>query len=130
MLHDTLRGLGDDWKVDDGLLDGCEMFICAVYGKAKIESEYDQKVSQPKTADKPMTLLSLIVEMDCEMICLDSHQVKYALRNMLLEQIFRPGFGRLQMFQYQKFQSHGMDKAVLRMVNRFGLIQQWYSPSC
>ena len=38
MLHDTLRGLGDDWKVDDDLLDGCEMFICAVYVKAKFDS--------------------------------------------------------------------------------------------
>ena len=25
---DTLRGLGDDWKVEDDL-DGCEKFICA-----------------------------------------------------------------------------------------------------
>ena len=35
---DTLRGLGDDWKVEDNLLDGCEKFICAVYGKAKFDS--------------------------------------------------------------------------------------------
>ena len=27
---DTLRGLGDDWQVDDDLLDGCEKFIYAV----------------------------------------------------------------------------------------------------
>ncbi|KAL5007522.1 hypothetical protein ScPMuIL_016328 [Solemya velum] len=35
---DTLKRLGDDWKVDDDLLDGCEEFICAVYGKAKFDS--------------------------------------------------------------------------------------------
>ena len=37
---DTLRGLGYDWKVDDDLHDCCEKFICAVYGKAKIDSVY------------------------------------------------------------------------------------------
>ena len=29
---DSLRGLGHDWRVDDDLLDGCEKFICSVYG--------------------------------------------------------------------------------------------------
>ena len=31
-------GLGDNWKVEDDLLDGCVKFICAVYGKAKFDS--------------------------------------------------------------------------------------------
>ena len=35
---DTLRRLGDDWKVEDDLLDGYEKFFCAMYGKAKFNS--------------------------------------------------------------------------------------------
>ena len=47
----------------------------------------------------------------------------------MLEQSFRLGFRRLQMFQYQRFQNHGKSMVSLRMVNHFGLIQQWYSLS-
>ena len=45
-------------------------------------------------------------------------------------QIIRPGFGRLQMFKYQRFQSHVKVLVGSRMVNHFGVIQQWYCLSC
>ena len=35
---DTLNQLGEDWDVEEELLDDCDKFICAVYGKSKCSS--------------------------------------------------------------------------------------------
>ena len=40
---DTLRDLGDGFKVDDDFLEGCERFICIVFGKAKFDSVNEER---------------------------------------------------------------------------------------
>lgn len=35
---DALKHLGDDWDLDESVIDGCEKFTCAIYGKPKCTS--------------------------------------------------------------------------------------------
>jgi hypothetical protein len=85
----TLRSLGDDWNMDENFIDGCEKFICAMYGKAKYDSVDEVRHLMLKSkCDGDITVQSTWQ---------DSPQARHVSGSMLPEPIIRQRFGRLVM---------------------------------